>query len=198
MRNEKIKKMVTLSLLIALVVVLQMTAGMLPTLPGGAKLSFVLIPIVIGAALYGPSAGALLGAIFGLLAFYYSAIGADSVGVAIFNVSPIGCFAICIGKSAVAGLVAGFVYKLFSKKNGYLAMLSASVICPVLNTGIFMGSVALFFKNTKFLSDANTNTYTPIISIFGIILLFNAIPELLINIIFSPAAQRIIKAVKKK
>ena len=195
MKNNKVKKMVTLALLIAIVVVLQMTAGMLPTLPGGAKLSFVLIPIVLGAALYGPSAGALLGFVFGLLAFYYSAIGADSVGIAIFNVSPVGCFAICVGKSTIAGFAAGLIYKLLSNKSGYIAMLCASIICPVLNTGIFMGSVALFFRNTHFQSAPGV--YTAIVSIFGIILLFNAIPELIINVVFSPAAQRIIKAIKK-
>jgi len=195
LKNEKVKKMVTISLLIAIVVVLQMTAGMLPTLPGGAKLSFVLIPIVLGAALYGPGAGAILGAVFGLLAFYYSATGADGVGLAIFQVSPIGCFAICVGKSTVAGFAAGMIYKLVVKSNGYIAMLCASILCPVLNTGIFMASVALFFKNTEFLS--GPDTYIPIVSVFGIILLFNAIPELIINIIFSPAGQRIIKIVKK-
>ena len=195
MKNKNIKKMVTLSLLIAIIIVLQMTAGMLPSLPGGAKLSFVLIPIVLGAALYGPGAGAVLGTIFGLLAFYYSVTGADGVGVAIFQVSPIGCFAICIGKSAIAGCVAGMLYKLLTKVNAYVAMLCASIACPVLNTGIFMGSVALFFRNTTFMSEPGI--YTPIVSIFGIILLFNFIPELLINIVFSPAGQRVIKAIEK-
>ena len=199
MRNTNIKKMVTLALLMAIVVVLQATAGLLPTLPGGAKLSFVLIPIVLGAVLYGPGAGALLGATFGLLAFYFSATGMDAVGFAVFSVSPIGCFLVCVGKSTVAGCVAGLVYKLLVKVNGYLATLCASIVCPVLNTGIFMGSVALFFRNTTFSSDGsgNPDTYITIVSIFGIILLFNAIPELVINIIFSPAAQRIVKVVKK-
>lgn len=195
MKNKKIEKMVALSLLIAIIVVLQMTSGMLPTLPGGAKLSFVLIPIVLGAAMYGPVSGAILGAVFGLLAFYYSATGADQVGFAIFSASPIGCFLICVGKSAVAGFVSGSVYKLLIKLNGYVAMLCASIVCPVLNTGIFLGSVALFFKDTTFL--AGEDTYATIVSIFGVILLFNAIPELVINIVFSPAAQRIMRAVKK-
>lgn len=194
MKNAKIKKMVTLSLLIAIVVVLQMTAGLLPSLPGGAKLSFVLIPIVLGAALYGEAAGAILGAVFGLLAFYYSATGADPVGFAIFQASPIGCFAICVLKSTVAGVMAGLVYRLTARFNGYVSMLCASIVCPVLNTGIFMGSVALFFRDVSFEADG---AYILIVSIFVSILLFNAIPELIINIVFSPAAQRILQAVKK-
>lgn len=195
MKNPKIKKMVTMSLLVAIIIVLQMTAGMLPTLPGGAKLSFVLIPIVLGAALYGSGAGAVLGAVFGLIVFYYSANGTDAVGFAIFQENALGCFAICVGKSTAAGFLAGLVYRSLSKVNQYVAMLCASIVCPVVNTGIFMGSVALFFRGTTF--GATPEAQTAIISIFSIILLFNAIPELIINILFSPAGQRIVKVVKK-
>ena len=195
MKNPKIKKMVTMSLLVAIIIVLQMTAGMLPTLPGGAKLSFVLIPIVLGAALYGSGAGAFLGAVFGLIVFYYSASGTDAVGFAIFQENAIGCFLICVGKSLAAGFLAGLVYRSLSKINQYVAMLCASIVCPVVNTGIFMGSVALFFHGTTF--GTTPETQTAIVSIFSIILLFNAIPELIINIVFSPAGQRIVKVVKK-
>ena len=188
--------MVTISLLIAIIVVLQMTAGLLPSLPGGAKLSFVLIPIVIGAALYGQSTGAILGAVFGLIAFYYSATGADGIGFAIFQVSPIGCFVICVGKSTVAGFVSGLVYKLLTKVNSYLAMFAASIVCPVLNTGIFMGMVALFFRNTSF--ESAPETYTVIVSIFGIILMFNAIPELILNVVLSPAMNTLVNLAKRQ
>lgn len=195
MKNQKIKKMVTMSLLIAIIFILQMTAGMLPTLPGGAQLSFVLIPIVLGAALFGPVSGAVLGAVFGLIVFYFSATGADSVGFAIFQENPIGCFLICVGKSTVAGFLAGIVYKLAVKINGYFAMLCASIVCPAVNTGLFMASVAVFFKDTLF--ESAPGAYTAIISIFGVILLFNAIPELIINVLFSPAGQRILRVIKK-
>lgn len=194
--NQKLKKMVTLALLIAIIIVLQTTASMLPKLPGGAALSFVLIPIVLGAAMYGVKAGAVLGAAFGLLAFWYSATNMDPVGFAIFQVSPIGCFAICVLKSTIAGSMAGLVYRLFTRINEYLAMLMASIVCPILNSGIFFASVAVFFKNTKFTPDGGVS-YIAIMSIFGVILMCNSIPELILNIVFSPAGQRIVKTVKK-
>lgn len=195
MKKVNIRKMVTLALLIAIIVVLQATAGQLPKLPGGASINLVLIPIVLGAAMYGAGAGAILGAVCGLIVFYYSFTGLDPVGFAIFSASPIACFLICVGKSTVAGLASGLIYNLLSKKSGYIAMLCAAIVCPVVNTGIFMGSVALFFRNT--VAVLNETTSVTIISLFGSILLLNAIPEVLINIVFSPAGQRILKAVKK-
>lgn len=186
--------MVALAFLSAIIVVLQLTSGMLPQLPGGANLSLVLIPIVLGSALYGPGAGAFLGAVFGMVALIYSVIGVDKIGAAIFTASPIGCIMICLGKSTVAGFLAGLVYKLVNKYNGYLAMLLASIVCPVCNTALFILPVWLFFNNTYFVDDG---VQIVIISLFSAIITLNAIPELVLNILFSPAGQRIIKAVKK-
>ena len=62
MRNEKIKKMVGIALLMAVVVVLQLLGSFIKL--GPVEVSLVLLPIVIGAAVYGPTAGAILGATF--------------------------------------------------------------------------------------------------------------------------------------
>ena len=66
--HATVVKMVTLALLAALVVVLQTVASSIKF--GPIPITLTLVPIVIGAILYGPSAGALLGAISGLLKSY--------------------------------------------------------------------------------------------------------------------------------
>ena len=68
MKNAKIKRMAAIALLMALVVVMQFISGLIPPV-SGFSISLVLIPIVLGAALYGPSAGALLGATFGMVVY---------------------------------------------------------------------------------------------------------------------------------
>ena len=75
-------------------------------------------------------------------------------------------------------------------------MFAASIVCPVLNTGIFMGMVALFFRNTSF--ESAPETYTVIVSIFGIILMFNAIPELILNVVLSPAMNTLVNLAKRQ
>ena len=61
MKHENVKKMVALALLAALVVVLQTVASGIKV--GPIPITLTLVPIVIGAVLYGPGAGAGLGAI---------------------------------------------------------------------------------------------------------------------------------------
>ena len=59
MKHEKIRCMVGVALLIAIVVVLQLVGSFIKF--GPVSISLVLVPIVVGAAVYGPAAGAILG-----------------------------------------------------------------------------------------------------------------------------------------
>ena len=144
--NNKLKTMVGIALLIALVVVLQFVGGMIPPI-GGFTISLVLIPIVIGAALYGPGAGAFLGAVFGVIVTINCINGTDPGGAMVFQANPLLCVLVVLAKGTLAGLAAGWVYKLLKAKNGYVAMLCAAIICPVVNTGLFVVCMLSFFKD---------------------------------------------------
>ncbi len=69
--NSKTKKIVGIGLLTAIVVVLQSLAVGIKF--GPFSVTFVLIPIVVGAALYGWIAGAWLGFIFGAIVLFTDA-----------------------------------------------------------------------------------------------------------------------------
>ena len=91
MKNVKVKRMVGIALLIALIVVLQAIGGMIPPI-GGFSISLVLIPIVLGAAMYGPGAGALLGTAFGAIVYINCVTGADVGGAMVFQANPVLCW----------------------------------------------------------------------------------------------------------
>ena len=57
MKNANIKRMVGIALLMAMVVVLQFVSGMIPPIFGIVSISLALIPVVFGAAVFGPGAG---------------------------------------------------------------------------------------------------------------------------------------------
>lgn len=192
--NERIKRMVGLALLIALIVVMQAISGMIPPI-GGFSISLVLIPIVLGAAMYGPAAGALLGAAFGVIVYINCITGADPGGAMVFQADPILCFVVVLGKGILAGFASGIVYKLFKQKNPYLAIICAAIICPIVNTGIFVICMLLFFIEVLSSWAAGGNIIGYILT--GLILA-NFLPELLINVVFSPASQRIISIINKK
>ena len=193
MKNTKIKRMVGIALLMALVVVMQFLSGIIPPV-GGFSISLVLIPIVLGAAVYGPGAGALLGATFGTVVYINCVTGADPGGAMVFQADPVLCFLVVMGKGTRAGLAAGLVFKLLEKKNPYVAMICAAIICPVVNTGVFVACMLLFFVDVL-------NAWANGAALAGYILtglvLANFVPELIINVVFSPASVRIMKVVKK-
>ena len=194
MKNAKIKRMTGIALLMALVVVMQFLSGIIPPV-GGFTISLVLIPIVLGAAVFGPGAGALLGATFGMIVYINCITGADPGGAMVFQASPILCFLVVMGKGTLAGLASGVVYKLFNERSPYVAMLLAAIVCPVVNTGTFIACMLLFFIDVlaAWAGGADVAGYILTGLVFA-----NFLPELIINVAFSPAGQRIIQTIRKK
>lgn len=191
--NKKLKNMVGIALLMAMVVVMQFISGMIPPI-GGFSISLVLIPIVIGAAVYGIGAGTLLGATFGTIVYINCVTGADPGGAMVLQASPILCFLVVMGKGTLAGAASGLVFKLLSGKNVYLAMLLAAIVCPIVNTGTFILCMVLFFNEVLTVWAAGSALVGYILS--GLVLA-NFVPELIINVLFSPASVRIKKIVDK-
>lgn len=195
MKSKKIHSMVGVALLIAVMIVLQFIGTILPIKIGPVSISLVLIPIVIGAAVYGPGAGAVLGTAFGIIANIFCINGMDGGGQMVFQASPALCILVVMTKGILCGFAAGWMYRLISKKNGFLAMLCAAIVCPVVNTGVFLLGMRLFFMDVLRVW-ANGNDVAGYV-LTGLILV-NFLPELVLNVLVSPASQRIIQIVKKK
>lgn len=194
MKNQKVRTMVGVSLLIAVIIVLQFIGTLLPIKIGPVSISLVLIPIVIGAAVYGPGAGAVLGGAFGVIATIFCANGMDAGGQMVFQASPLLCILVVMTKGILCGFAAGWAYKLIKKHNSYLAMLCAAIACPVVNTGIFLLGMDLFFMDVLQVWAGGSNIAGYLLT--GIILV-NFLPELILNIVLSPVSQRIIHIVNK-
>lgn len=137
--RQKTKTMVGVGLLTAIVVVLQAMAVGIRF--GVFNISLVLVPIVVGAALYGYKAGAWLGFVFSIVVLFTDA-------GAFLAVSVPGTIITVVLKGTLAGLAAGMVYKMLENKNRYLAVLAAAIVCPIVNTGIFLLGCLVFFLET--------------------------------------------------
>lgn len=197
MKHESINRMVSIALLAAVVVVLQLLAGLLKI--GTFSITLTLIPIIVGAAFYGPSAGAILGAVFGLVVYIGCVTGSDVGGHMVFAANPFLCFLVVMGKGAHAGFCAGLVYRLVmngrdSVKRGVVAVFLAGIAAPVVNTGVFCIGMLLFFRGTLQAWAAGSDLFNYIIlSLTGV----NFLIELGINVVFSPAIVTIVRAVRK-
>lgn len=179
------KDLVMYAVLTAIVVVLQMLGAFVKF--GPFSISLVLVPIVIGAALLGPKAGGWLGLVFGFAVL----ISGDAA--AFLAVSVPGTIITVILKGLLAGLITGFVFKAISKKGLYPAIAVSAIVCPVVNTGVFLIGCFLFFMETiaawgAALGFETTGSYI----IFGLVG-GNFLVEMLINIILAPAIVRLLK-----
>ena len=183
------EKITYLSLFTALVVVLQYLGGFIRF--GTFSVSLVLVPIALGAAICGVWAGAWLGLVFSVMVF----ITGDAAFFLSLNV--IGTIITVLVKGMVAGLCAGLVYKLLVKINNYLAVLVAAIVCPIVNTGIFLiGCSIFFFKDVSAWATAEGMPVGAYMIVF--LVGFNFIFELLFNIILAPTVVRLIDLKKKK
>ncbi len=194
MKTEKLKRMTGLALLMALILVMQALSSAIPPV-GGFTISLVLIPIVIGAALYGPKAGAFLGAVFGAIVYINCITGSDPGGAMVLQANPLLCFLVVMGKGTLAGLLSGHVYRLFAGFNAYAAMVLAAVVCPVVNTGVFIACMLCFFPDVL---SAWAEGGEIIAYVLSGLMLANFLPELVINVVFSPFGQRIVHRVQGK
>lgn len=187
MKSTKTQKIIGLGLFTAIVIVLQLLGSFIKF--GVVSISLVLIPIVVGAALYGIGAGAWLGAVFAVVVLLQP-------DTALFlNMSVIGTILTVMLKGILAGVAAGGVYKLLSKKNKYLGVISAAIICPIVNTGIFLIGCRLFFYDWILKNAAGTNAFVFMITAFvGTNFLF----EMATNLILSPSIVKIINIGKKQ
>ena len=187
--NMKTKNMVGVGLFTAIVVVLQFLGGGIKV--GGVfSISLVLIPIVIGAAKCGPKVSAWLGFVFGVVVLFTDA-------GAFLAVSVPGTIITVLLKGICCGLAAGAVYQLIEKKNRYLAVVAAAIVCPVVNTGIFLIGCVLFFFETIKGWGLGAGYGTAVEYMFLGLAGGNFIAEMVINIILSPVVVRILNIGKK-
>lgn len=186
------KNVTTLAILTALVIVLQAFGGSFSI--GAVTLNFTLIPLVLGAIVLGPLAGAFLGFASGVVVLIQVIIAPAGFYYIIWANSPLVTTMICLVKTTVAGFVAGWLFQWFEKKNRYAAIFLASGLVPVINTGLFVLG-CLCMPNTIALMANGENVFVYII--VGLVT-FNFFVELAINLLVAPGLHTVYKAVEKQ
>ena len=117
-----------LALLIAIELVMKAIGlGSVPV--GPLYMSFLTVPIAVGAIMLGPAAGAVLGGVFGAVSFYDALAGRSVMTGALFQVSPINTFILCVVTRVLMGLLVGFVYRAVSRADhkGFVSTLIGSL-----------------------------------------------------------------------
>ena len=181
-----------LAILSAIIIVLQIFTTFVKF--GPFSITLALIPMVVGAAMYGIGAGAYLGAVLGIVVTVMCITGGDVGGALVWAANPFMCAVMCTLKTAVAGLCAGAVYKALYEKNRFVAVLLAAIVSPIVNTGLFIVGMLIFFRELLASWAGGTDMLTYIIlGLTGV----NFLVELGVNVVLTPVVVKIIDAVKK-
>ena len=208
MENKKNKGMNTrflaqLALLIAIQIVMRILGlGRVPI--GPLNMSFLTLPIAIGAMLMGPLTGGILGAVFGLFSLWDAISGAGGMTTFFFQYSPVGTIILCVGMRILMGVCCGLIFKLVSKLDRdektwsyFVGALSA----PLLNTIFFMGFIILFFYNTSVVQNkvaelGATNPFMYVIMLVGLQGLIEAISVAIVGGILAKVLSKVVKKIK--
>ena len=193
-RKKKTLFLVQNALLTALIVLMAFTPiGYLQI--GVVKMTFIMIPVAVGAIALGEKSGAFLGLVFGITSFI-QCFGLDAFGTTLLDINPVYTFIMCIIPRVLMGYLCGVIYKLVARKKKKFALIFASFLAPVLNTIFFMSLLLLFFGNSDYImgirGGANIGAF--LLAFIGI----NGIMEILTTTIIAPPVVSAIKKATKK
>lgn len=109
------------------------------------------VPVILGAIILGPGAGALLGGVFGLTSFW-ECFGKSAFGMQLLAINPWATAVVCIVPRLLMGLCCGLIFRaLAAKPRKLLPFAAASLSGALLNTVFFMSALLLFFGATPYL-----------------------------------------------
>ena len=145
-RNRTVNLTVTAALAAMIIVMTFTPIGYLNI--GVVEITFLTIPVAIGAIVCGPACGATLGAVFGFTSFMQClGIGRPSpFGMALFSINPLSTVLICFVPRILAGLVAGLIFKAFKKKSGTVSYAVTALSTGIFNTLLFVAILVTCFS----------------------------------------------------
>jgi len=188
MNKQAVQTLVLAAILTALVIVLQLMGSFIRF--GMFSISLVLIPIVIGASKCGVGIGGWLGFVFGMAVL----LSGDASAFLAVNVT--GTIITVLVKGIFCGIAAGLVYKIFEKKNAYVAVIAAAIVCPIVNTGVFLLGSLVFFMDTITAWGVAAGFESTAQYMFLGLVGGNFLFELATNIVLSPVILRILNLKK--
>ena len=183
--QQRIRKIAGVGILTALAVVLQFVANYITI--GQVNINLALIPIVISAIIYGPFSGALVGGVVGVIVLF-----APTTGL-FLGYNALATIILCIVKTALSGLVSGYLFKLLRKINLSLGIISSSIIVPIVNTLTFVIGVLIFF-----LPLYGGDTSSAVKTLISTVITINFLIEFLICAILSPTLVYLVKLLDKR
>lgn len=171
--RNKTLRLTQLAMLSAIIIAMAFTPlGYLKV--GPLSITFLTIPVVLGAILMGPIDGAILGAVFGATSFAQCFLG-DPFGAALVALNPFYTFLICLVPRILIGIISGYLSKglLKTRINQVVTYAVSALAGSLTNTVFFVGLLILFFGNSALLRSFGNS----VLEIIGVLVTVNSLVE---------------------
>lgn len=171
--TQRTRYMVELALMSAIIFIMAFTPlGYFRT--PGLSITFLTVPVAVGAIILGPKGGAVCGLVFGITSLIQCFMG-GSFGSMLLSINPVGTAFTCIVPRVLEGLLCGLVYQAIRRASAAknTAYFAASLACPLLNTVFFMGAVVVIFYHTEYIQGfvsalGVSNPFTFVVAFVGV------------------------------
>ena len=165
--------LVRISVLVAIMLLLEVTGlGMIKT--AGLEITTLMVPVIVGAIVMGPGAGAVLGGVFGCISFW-ECFGKSFFGAMLLGINPFYTFLVCVPTRILAGWLCGVAFKGLNRldKSNLWSFGAAGFVGALCNTAFFMTTLCLFFYNTEYIQGfvqqmGSANVFLFIVAFVGI------------------------------
>lgn len=152
--SNRIHQMVLSAILMAIILVMGFTPIGYIKIGPVVEITFLMIPVAIGAVALGKWWGAFLGGIFGLTSFI-QCFTTSPFGAALLAENPFYTFLICMIPRLLVGFLSGLIFEALSKidRTKILSFAAATISAALINTVGFIGLLLLLFANTTAVGD---------------------------------------------
>lgn len=198
--SQSLRHLCLLALFIAIELVMYLLGlGMVPV--GPLKMSFLTVPVAVGAMLMDPVDGLILGVAFGLCSLWDAISGSSIMTGTFFGISPVHTVILCVGMRALMGLLTGLIFQGLRKidRSRVLCYYASALAAPLLNTLLFMGYICLAFYQTDYIQSLVTakgaaNAFMFVVLLVGV----QGLVEMLVcTLVGGTAAKSVAVAIKK-
>ena len=160
-QHRHILFLVQMAVLIAIMLVLETTGlGMLKI--GPLEMTILQFPVIVGAIILGPAAGAGLGLVFGLISFW-ECFGKSAFGATLLGINPVFTFLVCVPTRTLMGYLCGLIYRALeqillrnkdntSQTRRMIPYIVSSLSGALLNTLLFMSTLLVLFGSTDYIA----------------------------------------------
>ncbi|MGN0470170.1 MAG: ECF transporter S component [Acutalibacteraceae bacterium] len=219
---SKTQHLTFLAVLSAIIILMAFTPlGYLRT--GGLEITFIILPVAIGAVILKPLDSAILGGVFGITSFI-QCFGMSPFGASLLSINWFFTLIVCLVPRVLAGWLGGLIFSALSKigktkavsdnsnkeslnessdnKSNNPNIISYIVTClavPLMNTLFFMSALILCFFNTDFIQGVMSALGAS--NVFGFVVAFvgiNGVIEAAVCFVAGTAISKALAVAMKK